>query len=72
MPRILKPFDEPEKVSKKNVVIHAEPALVVHKDQLKTISQLKQDVLKESERRKKLTEATTDEEFKQLYEIQSR
>lgn len=71
MPRILKPFDEPTKVSKKKVVIDAEPALIVHKDQLKPDIQLKQDVLKESERRKKLTEATSDEEFKQLFEMVS-
>jgi hypothetical protein len=68
MPHIIKPTDTPP-VSKKRPVIDTEPAVIVHRGQLKTDAQLKKDVLAETERRKKLTEATTDEEFKQLYEM---
>jgi len=70
MPHIIKPQDTPP-VSKKNVVIDAEPALVVHRSQLKTKSDLKNDVKNELEKRKKITEVTTDEEFKELFEMVS-
>lgn len=70
MPHIIKPTETPP-VSKKIPVIDAEPAVVVHRGQLKTNAELKKDVLAGTERRKKLTEATSDEEFKQLFEMVS-
>jgi len=70
MPHIIKPIDAPP-VSKKKVIIDAEPALIVHRSQLKSDSELKTEVKKELEKRKKLSEVTTDEEFKDLFEVVS-
>jgi C-terminal processing protease CtpA/Prc len=70
MPHIIKQLDTPP-VSKKQVIIDAEPAVIVHRNQLKSENELKTEVKKELEKRKKITEVTTDEEFKDLFEMVS-
>jgi hypothetical protein len=46
-----------------------EPALVVHRGQLKTNDELKKEVKEKIETRKKLADASTDEEFQELFNV---
>lgn len=65
-------FDINKKDKKKSIPcaeIAPEPALIVHRDQLKSNKQIKEDVSQKIETRKKLADATSDEEFQELFNV---